>query len=138
MRKSKSSIEILENHWIIDNSMNGVIYARSTVKQTEVIDGLSHTFLCGEKYLNPDLYYNGNDVGDSGPMFQGYDWDIVRLAEQNRLSSLSGSARLYNLYVEFRQHHPASFNMACCDGSVHSFSYDIDPTTLAKPRRSKR
>ena len=28
--------------------------------------------------------------------------------------------------------HPLTFNMACCDGAVHSLSYDIDPATYAK------
>jgi prepilin-type N-terminal cleavage/methylation domain-containing protein len=116
-----------QNHWIIDNSMNGVCYARSTVKQTEVIDGLSHTLLCGEKYLNPDLYYNGNDVGDSGPMFQGYDWDIVRLTSTTYLPYRDRQGFITYTW-NFGSAHPASFNMACCDGSVHSLSYDIDPT----------
>lgn len=111
--------------WLSDDCFNGVIFQRSTIKVKDIIDGQSHTFLCGEKYLCPDNYFNGMDSGDSGPMFQGYDWDIVRLTNSSwppyrdrrgfgTWSWLFGSA------------HPATFNMACCDGAVHALNYDID------------
>jgi hypothetical protein len=117
--------------WIPDNLFNGVIFQRSAIKQTDVIDGMSHTFLCGEKYLNPDSYFDGTDPGDSGPMFQGYDWDIVRLANATWVPYRDRRGfGIWGWY--FGSAHPASFNMACCDGSVHALSYDIDPPTYAK------
>ena len=57
----------------------GVIYQRSWLQEKDIPDGLSRTFLIGEKYLTPDNYFNGCDPADSGPMLQGYDWDIIRL-----------------------------------------------------------
>jgi hypothetical protein len=125
-------------YWLHDDYFNGVIYQRSNIKVKDILDGQSHTFLCGEKYLTPDNYFNGMDSGDSGPMFQGYDWDIVRLTNKDWMpyrdrrgfgtwSWLFGSA------------HPATLNMACCDGSVHAISYDIDekPWTRLGTRNQK-
>lgn len=111
--------------WIVDNSMNGVSYARSMVKQKDVIDGLSHTFFCGEKYLNPDSYYDGTDTGDNGPMFQGYDWDNCRLTNYTWMP-MRDRRGFGNWSWYFGSAHPVSFNMACCDGSVHALNYDID------------
>jgi prepilin-type N-terminal cleavage/methylation domain-containing protein len=112
-------------NFLPEDRFNGVIYQHSALKQTDVIDGMSHTFLCGEKYLNPDFYFNGNDVADSGPMFQGYDWDIVRVANATYLPYRDRRGFITFTW-NFGSAHPASFNMACCDGSVHALGYDID------------
>jgi hypothetical protein len=116
------------NHWLRDDYFNGVLYQRSAIKPTDIIDGTSHTFFCGEKYLTPDNYYNGMDSGDSGPMFQGYDWDIIRLANKDWIPYRDRPGfGTWSWF--FGSSHPASFNMALCDGSVHGISYDIDPKT---------
>ena len=42
----------------------GVIYQCSITKAADITDGLSNTYLLGEKYINPDNYATGMDNGD--------------------------------------------------------------------------
>lgn len=59
---------------------NGVVHAASVVKISMITDGLSNTFLFGEKYVYVDNYYDdhvtsaGNDQGWN----LGWDFDNVR------------------------------------------------------------
>ena len=48
------------------------------VHMADITDGTSNTYLVGERYCNPDSYYNGTDAcGDMSP-YEGHDWDICR------------------------------------------------------------
>jgi prepilin-type N-terminal cleavage/methylation domain-containing protein len=113
--------------WMPNDGFNGVVFQRSMVKQKDIIDGLSHTLFVGEKYINTDFYYNGNDPGDSGPMLQGMDWDMCRLANKTYYLYRDRPGFPMNWY--FGSAHAQSCNIICCDASVHAISYDIDPTT---------
>lgn len=108
----------------------GVIYQRSALKEKDIVDGLSKTVLIGEKYLVPENYYNGCDPADSGPMLQGYDWDIVRLGNSGwyPLRDRPGVAMSWN----FGSAHAGVFNMVFCDASVHALNYNIDLPTYAR------
>lgn len=116
-----------------DSSMigfTGVIYQRSALKEREIPDGLSRTMLIAEKYLAPDNYFNGCDPADSGPMLQGYDWDIVRLGNSYwpPYRDRAGMLTSWN----FGSAHPHAFNAVFCDGSVHSLAYTIDITAYSR------
>jgi prepilin-type N-terminal cleavage/methylation domain-containing protein/prepilin-type processing-associated H-X9-DG protein len=108
----------------------GVIYQRSTLKETQIVDGLSKTFMIGEKYLSPDHYYSSNSNGDSGPMMQGYDWDIVRLGN-SAYPPLRDRPGVIADWC-FGSAHRHGFNMAFCDGSVQTIIYSIDLSTYTK------
>ena len=43
----------------------GICYYRSQVAIRDITDGTSNTYLVGEKYLNPDSYFNGMDHADN-------------------------------------------------------------------------
>ena len=62
-----------------DNPATGISYLRSEVIMAWITDGTSNTYMLGEKYLNPDSYYNGDDGGDNENAFIGYDNDMFRV-----------------------------------------------------------
>jgi prepilin-type N-terminal cleavage/methylation domain-containing protein len=119
--------DIATFNWLPESVFTGVIYQRSALREREIIDGLSKTFLFGEKYLPPDSYYNGTDPGDSGPMLQGYDWDIVRVCNVNHMP-LRDRPGLWDPSA-FGSNHAQTVNMLLCDGSVHAITYTIDERT---------
>ena len=61
-------------------SANGVGFALSMVKASDVTDGLSNTYLLGEKNLWADAYQNGSDGGDDEFALEGFDYDNYRFA----------------------------------------------------------
>jgi prepilin-type N-terminal cleavage/methylation domain-containing protein len=117
-----------------DDKATGVSYLRSAVKPRDIIDGLSHTYFAGEKYLNPDNYLTGLDYADDGNMYQGYDWDVVRWGNfdasnaNNNLPPLRDRSGL-GMIPNFGSPHAAVCNFVYCDGSVHGISYTIDMET---------
>lgn len=121
---------------------NGMIYPLSTVPVKHVRNGLSHTYLIGEKYLIPDHYTDGLSDVDNNPLYAGYDWDWHRwggpeptdLAYQPARDR-RGDANL----VRFGSAHPAAFNMSFADGSCRGINYDIDAVTHSRlSNRSNR
>jgi prepilin-type processing-associated H-X9-DG protein len=108
-----------------------------------ILDGTSKTYLVGEKFMDPDRYdYLGTtstfDWGDNQSMYCGFDWDNHRLAfgpnsqdddpEFYQPSQDTAGPVLFPNY-KFGSAHPGGFNMAMCDGSVHTIAYDIDSTS---------
>jgi prepilin-type N-terminal cleavage/methylation domain-containing protein len=121
----------------------GVMYHRSALKLAKVTDGVSKTYLVGEKWM-PTGGYEGFDdedapgftSGDNQSMYTGYEWDNHRVAwnpdSQAPLSEFQpapdgpatgdrGPER------RFGSAHPGGFHVVLCDGSVQSVSYDVTP-----------
>ena len=44
---------------------NGIVFAGSLVKVSDVTDGTTKTYLLGEKTIDPDYYATGQDGGDN-------------------------------------------------------------------------
>ncbi len=103
----------------------GIHHDRSQVRLGEVTDGLSNTFMVGEKYLNPNNYENGLDDADNENLYSGFDNDNSRSTGSNRFPPRRDSKLLSSLQV-FGSAHPGGFNMVMCDGSVRVFQYEID------------
>ncbi len=106
----------------------GAIYVRSQVAAKTVTDGLGKTYLIGERYLDPDNYDTGLECDDDQGWDQGYDYDTSRWTV-----NAPGYAPLHDTpgygggcNVNFGSAHASAFQMAFCDGSVHTMSYEID------------
>jgi prepilin-type N-terminal cleavage/methylation domain-containing protein/prepilin-type processing-associated H-X9-DG protein len=121
---------------------DGTIFVRSELKLKQIEDGTTHTYLIGEKHINPDEYQGGTDVNQATlslntnqAAYCGYEWDNYKVAWSwiwgtpgteedfqprqdqpgNKTHDIWGSA------------HTGGFHMAYCDGSVQTVNYDVDP-----------
>ena len=114
--------------WYPETDWDGICFQRSKTAMADITDGASNTYMVGEKYLDPDHYYNGSDYADNESTFCGYDNDNHRCtnaAAGPAMQDRSGAAYIDN----FGSAHAAGFNIAFCDGSVHLINYSIDPET---------
>jgi prepilin-type N-terminal cleavage/methylation domain-containing protein/prepilin-type processing-associated H-X9-DG protein len=109
---------------------NGVCYQHSVVVNADIADGTSHTYLLGEKNLNPDQYFTGIDFSDDHPFLGADDFDLVGWADTPPLRDQRGVSS--TISTPFGSNHPYTFNMAFCDGSVDSLDFDVDLTVHKK------
>ena len=137
--------------WITDDH-NGIMFQRSTVKIAQITDGTSKTALIGEKYVSTDHYDNGECNGDDQNIFVGHDQDNVRYTGLPGIGAIGPAADAPQLWPMRRNDdargsdqlpgqtgpgdpiapifgaaHPGAMNMAFCDGSVQTISYDVEP-----------
>jgi prepilin-type processing-associated H-X9-DG protein len=106
----------------------GVLYVRSKVPASWVTDGLSDTYLAGEKSCSPDYYETGTDPCDDQNQCMGFDCDVERYTQIGwppMQDQAGAGARSY----AFGSAHANGFQMAFCDGSVQMMSYTIDLET---------
>ena len=117
--------------WPNMSQNTGLTHIRSTIRKSKVTDGLSNTYLIGEKHLRFDRYDDGTDVGDNESLYSGDDRDIVRYTgdENDRtwrplhdrfISSQEG--------LVFGSVHDGGFRVSLADGSVRIIGYSIDQT----------
>lgn len=102
----------------------GLVFRMSEVRTVAVRDGMSATYLLGEKYVAAGLAEAGTDAGDTAPLFVGYSDDNLRWAYDAPLQDTRGLSRPQ----AFGSPHAAGVTMSLADGSVRSIPYDIDPT----------
>jgi prepilin-type N-terminal cleavage/methylation domain-containing protein/prepilin-type processing-associated H-X9-DG protein len=105
---------------------NGISFPGSTVTRAHIKDGLSNTFLYGEKYVPIDMYESATNGGDNESCYIGDNGDNVRwtyvVPSQDRVS--------FNAWENFGSAHFGGMNMAMCDGSVRTINYGIDAATF--------
>ena len=82
------------------------------VRAAHVRDGMSNTYLLGEKYLNPANYATGNDISDDHSLFAGDDLDPIGWTDELTAQDTRGDANFYR----FGSTHAGGFNMAMADG----------------------
>jgi prepilin-type N-terminal cleavage/methylation domain-containing protein len=102
---------------------SGVSYQASSVMPKDVVDGLAHTYLAGEKTLGPEYYYTGTHYSDDQPFEGGDDYDLCGWTNQAPRRDRAGYGNTDCL--PFGSAHLSTFNMVMCDGSTKSVSYDI-------------
>jgi prepilin-type N-terminal cleavage/methylation domain-containing protein len=102
------------------------IARRTRIKN--ISDGLSNTYLVGEKSMDIAEYATGHDNGDRAPIagvddnFGGAN-SFVRFAA--RPASKDITANCLSCH-DFGSAHATSWNVSMADGSVRSLSYDLD------------
>ncbi len=109
---------------------NGICYQHSVITNADIADGTSHTYLVGEKNLNPDQYFTGIDFSDDHPFLSADDYDLVGWTDRPPMRDQRGVSSYIS--TPFGSNHPYTFNMAFCDGSVTALGFDIDPKVHKK------
>jgi prepilin-type N-terminal cleavage/methylation domain-containing protein/prepilin-type processing-associated H-X9-DG protein len=118
--------ELLHSYeWPSRGIFTGMGYQISRVRTSDIKDGTSNTLLFGEKYVDPNHYDDGLDLGDFNGMLCGHSLDIGRFtyAGSRPLRDRAGLAA----FNDFGSSHPAGTNFAFADGHVQRLRYDIDP-----------
>ena len=108
---------------------DGIIFPGSCVKFSDITDGTSNTYLCGEKYAVPDCYENNSTsagvyYGDNEFALLGDNEDITRWTADMAIEDRPG----YYTRGLFGSSHINGFQMAFCDGAVQLMSYSLAPT----------
>lgn len=114
-------------------TMSGVSFERSMIAMRHVIDGLSRTYMIGERYISQTDYETGMNNGDNETWCTGFNNDNYRKTgrlEENQILELSpafdGRQVSVGQFERFGSAHPNMWNAAMCDGSVQSISYEVD------------
>jgi prepilin-type N-terminal cleavage/methylation domain-containing protein len=131
--------------WQSDNAnvksqLTGVSYERSEVSIRRITDGTSKTYMIGEKYVPTAQYETGADWGDNETWCTGFNNDNFRasgrlsggqIVEATPVPDTTPEATLNIGGVRtwlwrFGSAHPGGWQVAYCDGSVDTMSYDVD------------
>jgi hypothetical protein len=101
------------------------------VSLLDVTRGASNTFMVGERYINPQHYFDGLDTGDDEAMYVRFDNDVGRITIDSPRRDRSG----FQDVCLFGSAHVAGVNMLYCDASVRLVSYDVDPDVFLEAGR---
>jgi prepilin-type N-terminal cleavage/methylation domain-containing protein len=102
---------------------DGFVHRMSRVVPAHIRDGLSNTYLVGEKYVMVDAYDAPVDEGDAEPMVAGYSGNTLRWGGLPPSPDAVGVSRP----MAFGSAHADTFAMAFGDGRVQTMSFAIDP-----------
>jgi prepilin-type N-terminal cleavage/methylation domain-containing protein len=118
----------------LSEGRNGVIRSREAdnypLTTKDIEDGMSKTFLIGEKRCHMEFSLTQNQPGDNDGYVGGYQEDVVRWGYYPPGPDYDGPellpGTLHPKNYQFGGPHPGVVIMTYCDGSVHSIDYDID------------
>lgn len=126
---SYSVVDSGKYEWPNDTIFTGISFQRSKITTPQVTDGLSHTYLIGEKYVDAAQYTSGLDKSDNDAATQGFDNDMCRVASADYPPKVDISGEPNTM--SFGSAHTVGFHMAFCDCSVHMIDFGIDPDVHA-------
>ncbi|GIW95759.1 MAG: prepilin-type N-terminal cleavage/methylation domain-containing protein [Pirellulaceae bacterium] len=113
--------------WPNPLSYTGIFYPRSITSPADVRDGMSNTYLIGEKNVRMDVASitdpRERDIGDDQVAYVGDDTDIRRFTHSPPLPDQFGQEAA----LVFGSSHRRACHFVFCDGAVHAISFDIDP-----------
>ncbi|MBX3427538.1 MAG: DUF1559 domain-containing protein [Pirellulales bacterium] len=115
-------------------TMTGISFERSKIAARQVCDGLSNTYLIGERYIPQDDYETGYNPADNETWCTGFNNDNYRStgwADKGQYSIAlplndAVAVELKAALGRFGSAHVNQWSVAFCDGSVRSMSYDLD------------
>jgi len=97
------------------------------VRKKHVTDGLSHTFMVGEKRLRGPIGDCQHD--DNEGWVISWDWDVQRWGHRqplpDRVETPEGGS------MAFGSSHPAGFHVVLSDGAVRNISFRVDQFIFA-------
>ena len=107
---------------------DGIWRLGNSTKMRDVTDGLSNTYLLGEKAMDSDKYTTGTDFGDRAPVTGAVDIETaanstVRFAARGPHRDSIHSCLACH---DFGSPHYANWNAALADGSVRAIHYGLD------------
>jgi hypothetical protein len=108
--------------------LDGVIIYHRPIKLRQITDGLSSTYLLGEKFLSTFNYDNGRAWYDDQSYYIGFDQDVNLSSyykPENDFLPIDHPDDLLSFSFRFGSAHPNVWHMLFCDGSVHAISYEI-------------
>lgn len=106
----------------VPDLQDGILHRMSRITPALVSDGLSNTYLIGEKYVAANRYAGGSDAGDNRVLYAGYSSSNVRWAYDPPAQDQAGVSRP-NV---FGSPHRAGWNVSFTDGSVRTMGFDVD------------
>lgn len=107
--------------WRDTRKASGICFQRSEVRPAMVSDGLSQTYMIGEKYVTRQNYGTYADPGYDQSAYSGVDVDINRW--------VTGPPQPDGRQVDMRRFgsaHSGGCHFVFCDGAVRLMSYQID------------
>lgn len=107
--------------WQDVSQATGVSFLKSEVQLSQISDGLSQTYLAGEKHVSLDGYDSASDSGNDQPLYSGVDLDIARWTLETPYPDSRST-----LYRRFGSAHRSGTHFVFCDGAVKAISYRID------------
>ena len=99
---------------------------KSELKPSAITDGLSHTFLIGEKNLDPLHYNTGQALNDNQVAYTGFNWDNQRIASRQWPPTPDTIDSGRSFYASFGSAHAGLWLTPYCDGHVSRQTYDVD------------
>ncbi len=107
---------------------DGIWQFGRTTRLSHVTDGLSNTYLLGEKAMDSEKYLDGSDFGDRAPVTGWVDHPTganatVRFAARSPARDKRNNCLACH---DFGSAHQISWNAALGDGAVRSVSYGME------------
>ena len=111
---------------------DGVWILGKHVALKKITDGLSNTFLVGEKGMDPDKYITGRSFGDHAPIIGSKTLEAAVNTYVRYAAEVASQDRPGNCLSchDFGSAHTGSWHVAMGDGSVRTLSYAMNLDTF--------
>ena len=110
--------------WPDTSFVNGIIAPHTIYRFRQITDGMSDTYMVGDRYLMPDYHMGGLFTMGA---YNGF-WDHTASRTPRDHLPLQDRPGLFEWGI-FGSAHSLAWHAAMCDASVRSISYEIDPET---------